>query len=97
MAFHLNVQGSYPKSRRTTSAALHILSARSRMRLHNNVGYLESPRMHVMSAVLMFFFGLTMASVSVGQLAPAPHYDWTPTGSIAVNAAGPEGKHRSCE
>jgi hypothetical protein len=97
MAFHLNVQGSYPKARRISSSAAQILGVRNHMRLNNNVGYFESPKMHVMTAVLTFFIGVTMASLRLGQLATAHNYDMTPTGSIAAKASPADGKHRSCE
>jgi len=96
MAFHLNVRGSYPTSARTESTAAQILRARKRLRVSGQIGYLASPSMHLMSAVLMFFAGVTIASLRLGQLATSHVYDMTPTGSIAVKAGAEVTKVKSC-
>ena len=96
MAFHLNVRGPLAKPNRFPSTAAQLLGIRSQMRWNDQVGYLESPKMHVMSAVLTFCIGLTIASVHLSQIATAHQYDMTPTGSIAASAPPADTKLRFC-
>jgi hypothetical protein len=97
MAFHLNVRGPVATTRRFPSTAAQLLGIRRQMRWTGQFGYFESPRMHVMSAVLTFLIGMTVANLHLGQLGGAHQYDMTPTGSIAPKSLPADAKTRSCE
>ena len=91
MAFKLNVQGTYRNTTQTVSTTGQLIGGRPPVTARHATGYFESPRMHVMSAALMFLMGLSLASINL-SLNSHRAYDMTPTGSIAakVPAAAPK-------
>lgn len=97
MAFHLNVRGPLARPNRFPSTGSQLLGIRTQMRWNEQVGYLELPKMHVMSAVLTFFIGVTIASLHLSQIANARQYDMTPTGSIPSKAPVSDTKPRFCQ
>lgn len=92
MAFKLNVNGTFRQAARAPSMTERLVGARQNVQWRHNVGYLESPRMHVMSAAVMFFAGLMLATAHI-QFKGHHDYDMTPTGTIAPGSAA---KPKSC-
>ena len=86
MAFRLNLNGTFRQASRAPSMAERLVGARQNVQWQHNVGYLESPRMHLMSAAVMFCMGMLLATAHI-QWKPHGELDMTPTGSIAKTPA----------